>query len=197
MQSVRKGLALGLAAALVACGGQSGDETAAANGAAPATNDEQRARTIGEALAATPGNSELVAALNAAGLAEALRGAGPYTVLAPTNEAFAALPAEARASLMQPANRDRLVTLLRGHIVPGAVTLRDIRAAIDRGEGGRAELATLGGGTVTLSRDGDAIVVGDAAGGRGRLGGSGTINANGVVHQVDTVLMPAAAGSGG
>ena len=196
MQSARNGLALAIAAALAACGGQGGNDSSA-NGATPATREEGQHRTIGEALAATPGNSDLVAALNAAGLAETLRGAGPYTLFAPTNAAFAALPADVRESLMQQANRPRLVALLRHHMVPGAVTMRDIRAAIDRGEGGRAELATLGGGTVTLSRDGDAILIADGAGVIARLAGSEIINSNGVVHGVDAVLMPAAEDAGG
>ena len=195
MQSDRLVLAFGIVVALAACGGQGGNDSLAANGSAIAAHEEARRQTIGEALAATPDKSDLVAALNAAGLAETLRGAGPYTLLAPINSGFAAIPADTRTGLMDPANRARLVELLRHHIVPGAVTVRDMRAAIDRGEAGRAELATLGGGTVTLSRDGDTILVGDGAGANARLSGE-AIASNGVVHNVDQVLMPAAESGG-
>lgn len=190
MQRVSIGLVLGAAAALGACSGQAGNETAA-NEAEPPTKEAGQRRTIGDALAAAGDHSELVGALNAAGLAETLRGAGPYTLLAPTNAAFGALQQEARDTLLQPASRDRLVGLLRLHIVPGAVTVQDMRAAIDRGQGGRAELATLQGETLTLSRDGDSILIGDGAGGRARVIGGETIQANGVVHGIDAVLMPA------
>jgi len=195
MQPVRIGLILGIAAAIAACSGQKGNE-AGTNAAAPATKGDAQRRTIGDALAATGDHSELVAALNAAGLAETLRGAGPYTLFAPTNAAFAAVPEDARGELMQPANRERLVRLLRLHIVPGTVTVQDMRAAIDRGEGGRAELATLSDETLTLARDGDAILIGDGAGGRARISGSEGVRANGVVHGVDAVLMPAASDAG-
>ena len=194
MHAPRIGLILGLAAMLAACSGQPGNETAA-NGAAPAAKESGQRQTIGDALAAAGDYSELVAALNAAGLAETLRGAGPYTLFAPTNAAFAALPAEARGALTQPVNRERLVGLLRLHIVPGAVTVQDMRAAIDRGQSGRAELATLSGETLTLSRDGDALLIGAGAGGRARLSGAEAIHSNGVVHGVDAVLMPAENGS--
>lgn len=191
MQSIRFGLTIAVASALAGCGGQAGSDAAnsGVNGSAPAT--KAQGQTIGDALAGASDYSDLAGALNSAGLAETLRGSGPYTLLAPTNAAFAALPEAARGTLMQPANRDRLVGLLRHHIVPGAVTVRDMRAAIDRGEGGRAELATLSGETLTLSREGDAILINDGAGHRARLGDAEAIHANGVLHGIDALLMPA------
>jgi uncharacterized surface protein with fasciclin (FAS1) repeats len=190
---VRKTLGLMLClAALPACQSGTGNEagTAPGNGTENARKAEASRAALGEALAQSGDHSSFVAALESAGLAETLRGAGPYTLLAPTNAAFAALPEDARAQLMQPANRARLTALLSYHIVPGTVTVEDLRRAIDRGQGGRAELATLSGETVALSRDGDAIVIADAAGGRARMVGAEAIQANGVIHGVDAVLMP-------
>jgi uncharacterized surface protein with fasciclin (FAS1) repeats len=191
MQSIRFALTIAIAGALSGCGGQAGNDAANAgvNGSAPAAKAQEQ--TIGDALAGASDFSDLVGALNSAGLAETLRGAGPYTVLAPTNAAFAALPEAARGTLMQPANRDRLAGLLRHHIVPGAVTVRDMRAAIDRGAGGRAELATLSGETLTLSREGDGILIDDGTGHQARLGRADAIHANGVLHGIDAVMMPA------
>lgn len=185
-------LALGLAfvVALAACGPEPGKDAAAGNAAAAAGAQRQ---TLGEALGEAGDHARLVAALDAAGLTAALRGAGPYTLFAPSNAAFAALPGEAGSALLQPANRDRLTGLLRYHIVPGTVTAEDMRRAIARAPEGRAELATMAGATLTLSRDGEAILVSDAAGGSARLAGDGAVHANGVLYGIDAVLMPEAA----
>ena len=178
-------------AALAACGADPGNETAATGAAAPAANvSEVQRDTLGEALARSGEHARFVALLDSAAFAETLRGAGPYTVLAPRDQAFAALPEDAVAALGEPANRERLINLLRYHIVPGTVTVADMRRAIERGTGGRAELATMAGTTLSLSREGDAIVIGDAEGGRARLAGAEAYHANGVLHGIDAVLMP-------
>ena len=135
-------------------------------------------------------HSSFVQALQSAGLIETLRGAGPYTVFAPTNAAFDAIPEDARRRLMAPEQRDRLIELLSYHIVPGTVTAADLRRAIERGQGGRAELATVTGDNLSLFREGDTIVVTDGAEGRARITTADQTHANGVVHSVDTVLMP-------
>ena len=87
---------------------------------------------------------------------------------------------------------DTLRQLLTGHLVVGVVTAQDLGRAIERGQG-RATLATVAGGTLTVARDGDALVVTDAAGGRARVTQADQINTNGATHVIDAVLMPAAA----
>ena len=185
-------LTLCLATALAAgCGGDGdGNGAAASNEAAPSEQD--RSETMGEALESAADHSTFMEAVQAAGLTETLKGAGPYTIFAPTNAAFAAIPADARAGLMAPEQRQQLVGLLRYHIVPGTVTAEDLRRAVEQGEGNRAELATTAGLTLSLSREGEAIVIGDGGGGSARLTAPDQIHSNGIVHGIDGVLMPAA-----
>jgi uncharacterized surface protein with fasciclin (FAS1) repeats len=184
-------LTLCLAGALAAACGETGGNNAAAAGNAAAGEAAEPARTsVGDALGASADHGSFLQALQSAGLIETLRGAGPYTVFAPTDAAFAALPEEARQRLAAPEQRDQLITLLSYHIVPGTVTAADLRSAIDRGEGGRAELATVTGSNLTLSRDGETILVADAGGAVARIARPDQLHANGVIHSIDTVLMP-------
>jgi uncharacterized surface protein with fasciclin (FAS1) repeats len=128
--------------------------------------------------AAAAGDFEtLVAAVRAAGLTEVLKGEGPFTVFAPTDDAFAALPEGTVASLLRPENRDRLVDLLTYHVIAGEVPA-EVAATLDEGEtvnGQRVDLAFDG---ETLSVDGARVVAADVAA------------ANGVIHVIDRVLMP-------
>lgn len=178
------GLALGLM--LAAC--QQGETT---NGTvADATSAERSNRTIGESLGGAAGHSSFMAAIDAAGMAEVLRGAGPYTVFAPTNAAFDAVPEETRQALMAEEQRAALTGLLSYHIVPGVMMAADIGAAIDRA-GGRAEIASVAGANLSASRDGDAILITDGAGGTARVVEADMVQSNGVVHGIDALLMPA------
>ena len=192
--TLRDSLLTGLAcAALAACGGDQ-DADKAAGGNATAGNvagEANQARgTIGDALAGSADHSSFVQALQSSGLIETLRGTGPYTVFAPTNAAFEAIPEEARRSLTAPEQRERLIELLSYHVVQGQVTAEDLGRAVDRGQGGRAELAAVTGDNLGLSRDGNAIVITDAAGGRARITRTDQNQANGIVHSIDAVLMP-------
>ena len=192
MTAKRKLLMLCLASTLAAAGCDRGGDGNQAGNKAEGGEKAAAQRTIGEALAGDADHRAFVQAIEAAGMREALRGAGPYTVFAPTEGAFAAIPAETRQTLMAPEGRQQLTALLSFHIVPGTVTAEDLDAAIQRGQSGRAELATVGGGNLSLSRDGEAIIVSDGAGGRARLTRADRIHSNGVVHSIDAVLMPAA-----
>ena len=186
---IRKLMVLGLACSMaVACNqAGKGNEAAPADKEAAAKAAESR-QTIGEALAGSADHSAFVQALQSAGLADTLRGPSPYTVFAPTNAAFEAMPAADRARLSEPAQREQLVTLLSHHIVPGTVTAEDLGRAIERGQGGHAELATVTGDNLRLSREGEAIVIEDGAGGRARVTGADQIASNGVVQSIDGVL---------
>ena len=183
---------VGLLGLLAACGGNDSGNSAG-NAAVNGTGGTPRAEassTIGDALAGSAEHRALVQALQSSGLIDTLRGAGPYTVFAPTDAAFDALPEDARARLTAPDQRDRLITLLSYHIVPGTVTTADITGAIARAPGGRAELATVTGANLSLFREGEAIVVSDGANTRARITRGDQTEANGIVHSIDTVLMP-------
>jgi len=177
---------------LAGCQQEDGNNASAidANGAAPgpaAAEGEQPKSTILEGLTGSADHKTLANAVQAAGLTETFSGAQPYTVFAPTEAAFQKLPAGTVNSLLAPEAKGRLVALITGHVVPGAVTAADLGRAIDRGEG-KAELATVGGSTLSFSRDGDSVMVTDAAGGRARISGADQLRSNGVVHSVDSVL---------
>lgn len=177
---------------LAACGGDEGGNVATteANGAAPpaaAAKGEQPKASLLQAVGGSADHKTLANAVQAAGLTETLSGAQPYTLFAPTEAAFQKLPAGAANGLLAPEGKGRLVALLSGHIVPGVVTATDLGKAIERGKG-KAQLATVGGTNLTFGRDGDSIVVTDAAGGRARVTGAEQLASNGVLHSVDSVL---------
>jgi len=145
--------------------------------------------TIVEAAVATPDLSTLTAAVKAADLVETLNGAGPFTVFAPTNAAFAALPAGTVDTLLQPANKPALKGVLTYHVVAGKVTAADLAAKIKAG-GGKATLKTVAGGELTAAQEGAAIVLTDAKGRKAHVAAADLSQKNGVVHVIDSVLLP-------
>lgn len=144
--------------------------------------------TIADGLKALD-ESRFRAAVDAAGLTPTLAGPGEYTVLVPVNQAFERLPGGAFDRLMQPSAREQLTTVITYHVLPGTILAADLGEAIDRGQG-KALLATMNGQTLTATREGDAVVLTDAAGSKARLGTSDARFKNGVVHLIDAVLMP-------
>tara|TARA_R110002124_G_scaffold237880_2_gene403162 strand:+ start:833 stop:1441 length:609 start_codon:yes stop_codon:yes gene_type:complete len=132
----------------------------------------------------------LVAAVQAAGLAETLSGPGPYTVFAPDNAAFAKVPAETLGSLMAPAGKADLTRILTYHVVPGRLTAADI-AAQATANGGTATLTTVQGESLKVSAGPNGTwVITDAKGGTSTITQADVAQSNGMVHVIDTVLMP-------
>ena len=134
-------------------------------------------------------HTTLVAAVKAAGLVETLEGPGPFTVFAPTNEAFAKLPAGTIDTLVKPENKAMLVKILTYHVVAGKMGRKEIGEAIKEGHG-KAVLNTVSGGTLTASMQGKDIVLTDEKGGSARVTQANVFQSNGVIHVIDTVLMP-------
>jgi uncharacterized surface protein with fasciclin (FAS1) repeats len=134
-------------------------------------------------------HTTLVAAVKAAGLVDTLEGAGPFTVFAPTNEAFAKLPAGTVDTLLKPENKDTLVKILTYHVVAGKVGAMDLKKMIKDGNG-TATLKTVSGGTLTAKEVGGKIVLTDEKGGTSTVTIANVWQSNGVIHVVDTVLMP-------
>ena len=133
----------------------------------------------------------LATALTAAGLVDTLKGKGPFTVFAPTDAAFAKLPAGTVESLTQPANRAALTGILTYHVVPGRVSAAELGTLIDAG-GGRATLTTVQGGALTATRENGSIRLTDARGGTSTVTTADIAGSNGVIHVIDTVVMPSA-----
>ncbi len=146
-------------------------------------------KNIVETAVATPDLSTLVAAVKAAGLVETLASPGPFTVFAPTNAAFGKLPAGTVETLVQPANKGTLTSILTYHVIAGKFTATDVMAAIRKG-GGKAMLPTVNGGTLTASMRGKQLILTDAKGGVSTVIMANVMNTNGVVHVIDTVVMP-------
>lgn len=134
-------------------------------------------------------HTTLVAAVKAAGLVDTLKGAGPFTVFAPTNAAFDALPAGTVATLLKPENKGTLATVLTYHVVPGRLDAAAIAARIRAG-GGQAMLTTVQGGTLTARTAGDGVSITDAKGNIANVTTANVYQSNGVIHVLDTVLMP-------
>ncbi len=134
-------------------------------------------------------HTTLVAAVKAAGLVETLSGPGPFTVFAPTNAAFAKLPAGTVETLVKPENKATLTTILTYHVVSGNMDSKAIAAAIKAG-GGKAMLTTVQGGSLTASMMGKKLMLTDAKGGHAMVTIPNVTQSNGVIHVVDTVLMP-------
>ena len=133
-------------------------------------------------------HTTLVAAVKAAGLVETLSGKGPFTVFAPTNDAFAKLPKGTVESLLEPANLKTLQSILTYHVVAGKLDSKAVVAAIKAGNG-KAVLTTVQGAKLTASLQGKDVVITDAKGGKATVTAVDLNASNGVVHVVDAVLM--------
>lgn len=134
-------------------------------------------------------HTTLVAAVKAAGLVDTLSGPGPFTVFAPTNDAFGKLPAGTVDTLVKPENKATLTGILTYHVVPGTMTAADIEAKA-KANGGKAMLTTVQGEPITLSKHGSGWMITDAKGGTAMITIANVMQSNGVIHVIDSVLMP-------
>ena len=146
-------------------------------------------KTIVDNAVNSKDHTTLVAAVKAAGLVETLSSPGPFTVFAPTNAAFAKLPAGTIPTLLKPENKGTLTTVLTYHVVAGRLTSADIAKKIKAGKG-KAKLTTVQGETLTARMVGKKLVLTDTKGGRSTVTIANVMQSNGVIHVVDTVLMP-------
>ena len=134
-------------------------------------------------------HTTLVAAVKAAGLVDTLSGTGPFTVFAPTNAAFAKLPAGTVDTLLKPENKGTLTKVLTYHVVPGRYTAGQIASLAARNHG-TATLKTVEGESLRFMKSGNGWLVVDSKGGRSRITIANVMQSNGVIHAVDSVLMP-------
>jgi len=134
-------------------------------------------------------HTTLVAAVKAAGLVETLSGAGPFTVFAPTNEAFAALPAGTVDTLLKPENKATLTKVLTYHVVAGDITAADLLKDIKQG-GGKASIKTVSGDSLTFSKDAHGVAITDDKGNVAHVTIANVKQSNGEIHVIDKVLMP-------
>jgi uncharacterized surface protein with fasciclin (FAS1) repeats len=156
----------------------SGEKTVMVGGAAmfPSKN-------IIENAVKSKDHTTLVAAVKAAGLVDTLEGKGPFTVFAPTNAAFGKLPAGTVDTLVKPENKKTLTKILTYHVVPGKLEAADLTDG--------KKLKTVEGGELTVKKSGDSVMIVDAKGGSATVTIPNVNQSNGVIHVVDTVLMPA------
>jgi uncharacterized surface protein with fasciclin (FAS1) repeats len=134
-------------------------------------------------------HTTLVAAVKAAGLVDTLKGPGPFTVFAPTNEAFDLLPKGTVATLLKPANKPKLVKVLTYHVVPGRIGSADLARQIAAG-GGKAVITTVEGEKLIATMDNGGIMLTDAQGGNAMVTTPDVYQSNGVIHVIDHVLLP-------
>jgi uncharacterized surface protein with fasciclin (FAS1) repeats len=188
------GFAAVSAAALLAAACSPSTEEAPATDAAPAEGamTAEAPAATGNIVAVAQGNgdfSTLVSAVTAAELGETLSGPGPFTVFAPTNAAFEKVPAATRESLMAPAGKADLTKILTYHVVPGRVDAAALTQQIQQG-GGSATLTTVEGGTLTARVVDGTVTLTDEAGNTSRVVTADVAATNGVIHAIDTVVMP-------
>ena len=134
-------------------------------------------------------HTTLVAAVKAAGLVDTLKSPGPFTVFAPTNEAFAVLPAGTVDTLLKPENKAKLTSVLTYHVVAGKMDAAALIAAVKAG-GGKATLKTVEGDPLTVMVSGGKVMVMDESGGTATVTIADVYQSNGVIHVVDKVLLP-------
>jgi uncharacterized surface protein with fasciclin (FAS1) repeats len=134
-------------------------------------------------------HTTLVAAVKAAGLVDTLEGTGPFTVFAPTNEAFAKLPAGTVDTLLKPENKATLVKILTYHVLPGKYTAAKLKKEVMK-DGGTASIKTVEGDALTFTMDGADLVVKDEKGMTAHITVANVMQSNGVIHVIDTVLQP-------
>jgi uncharacterized surface protein with fasciclin (FAS1) repeats len=146
-------------------------------------------KNIVENAVNSPIHKTLVAAVKAAGLVDTLESAGPFTVFAPTDDAFAKLPAGTVDTLVKPENKATLVKILTYHVVPGKISSKDLKKWIKKGNG-TYTAKTVEGGSLTFTLSGDSIKITDEKGGSALITTADVFQSNGVIHVIDTVLMP-------
>jgi uncharacterized surface protein with fasciclin (FAS1) repeats len=134
-------------------------------------------------------HTTLVAAVKAAGLVDTLKGPGPFTVFAPTNEAFGKLPAGTVETLVKPENKATLTKILTYHVVAGRLSAAQIKKMV-KANGGSAMLKTVQGDSLTATMDGGDLVVKDEKGGEAHITIANVFQSNGVIHVIDSVLQP-------
>jgi uncharacterized surface protein with fasciclin (FAS1) repeats len=175
---------------LAACGGDD-DGNAAADTTMAADTTSTTAMTpdttaatgtIVDVASSTDGFSTLVTAVKAAGLVDTLSGPGPFTVFAPTDDAFAKLPSGTLDSLLMPENKDQLTSILTYHVVPGTVMASDVKAG---------PVKTVNGAEFTVSMEAGKVVITDAKGNKANVVQTDVTASNGVIHVIDAVLLPA------
>ena len=177
--------------ALSACNSEEPADNAAMT-ADPAMEQESAPATDGTVVEVAQGNPEfstLVEAVTAADLAGTLNGAGPFTVFAPTNAAFDKIPEADLQALLQPEQREALQGVLTYHVVPGRIMAADIASQAEAG-GGEVELTTVEGGVLTLSESNGQWVITDENGNTSTIAMADVAASNGVIHAIDTVVMP-------
>jgi len=146
-------------------------------------------KTVVDIAAGSPVHSTLVAAVKAGGLVETLQGAGPFTVFAPTNDAFGKLPAGTVESLLKPEAKGTLVKILTYHVVAGNFDAAAVVKAIEAGNGS-AKLTTVSGGVLTASLKDGKVILTDEMGSSATVIAADIKSGNGVVHVIDTVVLP-------
>lgn len=187
-------LAVTTASLALAVAGCNNKNTTDANSAAPETSKEASKAAGDQTIAAgLDQNSKFAQAAKAAGLDATLANPGPYTVLVPNDAAFAKVQG-ALADPAKPENRAELTRVLTLHILPGTVLAEDLGKAIDNGKG-KALVQTMGGETLTATKDGGKIVLTDGSGGKATIVESDQKRSNGVVQVVDAVLTPSSQGA--
>jgi uncharacterized surface protein with fasciclin (FAS1) repeats len=146
-------------------------------------------KTIVENAVNSADHTTLVAAVQAAGLAETLSGEGPFTVFAPTNEAFAKLPAGTVETLLKPENKEMLTKILTCHVV-GKEVMSEALLGMIKDDGGKHAVPTLGGCTLQASYEGDKVMLEDEMGNVATVTIADVKQSNGVIHVIDTVMLP-------
>jgi uncharacterized surface protein with fasciclin (FAS1) repeats len=147
-------------------------------------------KDVVDAAIASDAHSTLVAAVTAAGLVDTLKGEGPFTVFAPVNDAFAALPEGTVDTLLKPESKDALTKVLTAHVVAGDIMSGDLVKMIGEADGGMLEIETVSGDTIVAMLDGDMVKLKDESGNIGTVTAVDLDQSNGVIHVVDTVLLP-------
>lgn len=149
----------------------------------------QMSSDIVDVAAGSKAHTTLVAAVKAADLVATLKSAGPFTVFAPSNDAFAKLPAGTVETLLKPENKATLVGILTYHVVAGKLDAASVLAAIKKGKG-KAVLTTVAGGKLTATLVNGKVILTDAKGGKSTVTATDLNASNGVIHVIDSVLMP-------
>lgn len=158
--------------------------------AAPAlAGHHSKPATVVDVAVGSEAHTTLVTAVKAAGLVETLQGDGPFTVFAPTDEAFGKLPDGTVENLLKPESKDALAGVLTYHVVPGKLMAADVLAAIEQGDG-KAVVTTVQGGSLTAAVMDGKVVLTDAQGNTSTVTATDLAAKNGVVHVIDTVVMP-------